>query len=111
MVATWGAYIFVLNMIACHCGFLLFVGGFNWNLYVSYVGFYVVGTWGALQFPIVGNLVSIFFIFYFLFYFIFYFFFFLFSFFFFLFSFFFFFLSFLYLLLLYLPLYNHPFKF
>lgn len=54
MVAAWGGYTFVLNMIGLHAGFLVLIGRYtNW-LHASYSIFYVVGTAGAIQFPIVG---------------------------------------------------------
>lgn len=60
MVSTWGAYPFVLNTIGLHCAllaaFFFLTGRFDRNLYLSYTIFYVIGTAGALQFPVVGTL-------------------------------------------------------
>lgn len=60
MVAAWGAYPFVLNMIGVHCGVLALIEFMNHrfdnNLHLSYSIFFVIGTIGALQFPIVGTL-------------------------------------------------------
>lgn len=54
MVAAWGGYVFVLNMIGVHAGLLILFGRFTYNLWASYSIFYVIGTLGAIQFPIVG---------------------------------------------------------
>lgn len=53
-VATWGAYTFVLNMIGIHAAVLVLLGRYTHNLHLSYSFFYVIGTIGALQIPIVG---------------------------------------------------------
>ncbi len=54
MVAAWGGYIFVLNMIGVHATFLVLTGQFSINLHRAYTLFYVFGTWGAIQIPVVG---------------------------------------------------------
>jgi dolichyl-diphosphooligosaccharide--protein glycosyltransferase len=54
MVASWGAYPFVLNMIGVHAGLMVLLGRFDSNLHRAYSLFYVIGTAGAIQFPIVG---------------------------------------------------------
>ena len=57
MVATWGGYTFVLNMIGVHTAVLLLTpdgGGFTRNLHRCYTIWYLIGTAGAVQFPIVG---------------------------------------------------------
>jgi len=56
MVSTWGAYPFVLNMIGLHAGFLIVIGRFTSHLHYAYTLFFVIGTAGALQFPLVGSL-------------------------------------------------------
>jgi dolichyl-diphosphooligosaccharide--protein glycosyltransferase len=56
MVMAWGGYIFVLNMIGVHCLMLLAMGRFSLNLHAAYSLFFVIGTYGAIQLPIVGNL-------------------------------------------------------
>ena len=53
MVSAWGGYVFVLNMVAVHAA-LLTVLNFNLHLHKCYSLFYIIGTIGALQFPIVG---------------------------------------------------------
>ena len=55
LVSAWGAYIFALNMIGVHVGVaVLLLGRFSLRVYVAYSVFYVIGTVGALQFPVVG---------------------------------------------------------
>ena len=54
MVAAWGGYVFVLNMIAMHAGILVLMGRFNDQVYKSYSIFYIVGTFLAIQVPVVG---------------------------------------------------------
>lgn len=53
MVAAWGGYVFVLNMIGVHAAFMMFVN-YTPQLHISYSLFYVLGTIGAIQFPVVG---------------------------------------------------------
>ena len=54
MAATWGAYTFVLNMIAVHVIVELVKGNGSAELHRAYTLFYAVGTAGAMQFPMVG---------------------------------------------------------
>lgn len=54
MVAAWGGFIFVLNMIGVHAAFLVLIGRFSNKLYWSYTLWYIVGTIGAMQVPVVG---------------------------------------------------------
>lgn len=54
MAAAWGGYIFVLNMVGAHAAFLVLMGRFSKNVYLSYTLFYVVGTLLAIQIPVVG---------------------------------------------------------
>jgi dolichyl-diphosphooligosaccharide--protein glycosyltransferase len=56
MVMAWGGYIFVLNSIGVHAAVLLVVNRFSINLYLAYNLFFIIGTYGAIQLPIVGNL-------------------------------------------------------
>ncbi|CAK9086051.1 unnamed protein product [Durusdinium trenchii] len=48
MAASWGGYIFALNMVGLHAGLLVFLGSAG-NLYAAYSLFFVVGTLGAIQ--------------------------------------------------------------
>jgi len=54
MVAAWGGYIFVLNLIGAHAAFLVLLGRFSDKVYMAYTLFYVVGTALAIQVPVVG---------------------------------------------------------
>merc|ERR1719230_2516172 len=54
MVAAWGGYIFVLNMIGVHALILVGLGRFNSGVYKAYTLFFVIGTAGAIQIPVVG---------------------------------------------------------
>lgn len=54
MVAAWGGYVFVLNLIGVHAAFLVLFGRFSTKVYLSYTLFYLVGTLLAIQVPVVG---------------------------------------------------------
>jgi len=54
MVAAWGGYVFVLNLIGVHAAVLVAAGRFDANIYWAYTLFYVVGTALAIQVPVVG---------------------------------------------------------
>ena len=54
MVAAWGGYVFVLNMVGVHAGALILFGRFSKKLHIAYSLFYVIGTYGAIQIPVVG---------------------------------------------------------
>jgi len=54
MVATWGGYVFVLNLIGIHAAVLVLLGRFSTKVYLSYSLFYVIGTVMAIQIPVVG---------------------------------------------------------
>jgi dolichyl-diphosphooligosaccharide--protein glycosyltransferase len=58
MVAAWGGYIFVLNMVCFHAGFLLIFnqirGKHSASLHKAFTLFYVIGTAGAVMVPVVG---------------------------------------------------------
>lgn len=54
MVAAWGGYIFVLNLIGLHAFVLICLGRFSNKLYWAYSIWYIVGTLGAIQIPVVG---------------------------------------------------------
>jgi len=54
MVAAWGGFVFVLNMIGLHAAALVVFGRFSSKLYVAYSLFYVIGTIGAVRVPPVG---------------------------------------------------------
>jgi dolichyl-diphosphooligosaccharide---protein glycosyltransferase len=54
MTAAWGGYVFVLNLIAVHAGFLVIIGRYTSKLHLAYTAFYLVGTFLAMQVPVVG---------------------------------------------------------
>eukprot|EP01062_Namystynia_karyoxenos_P025993 TRINITY_DN2033_c0_g3_i4.p1 TRINITY_DN2033_c0_g3~~TRINITY_DN2033_c0_g3_i4.p1 ORF type:complete len:994 (+),score=370.66 TRINITY_DN2033_c0_g3_i4:120-2984(+) len=54
MAAAWGGYIFVVNMVAAHAALLGVLGRYNSSLYRAYTAFFVVGTLGAMQVPVIG---------------------------------------------------------
>lgn len=55
MVATWGGYIFVCNLIGLHAFLLVFpLARFSKKLYWTFSTYYVVGTFGATFVPVVG---------------------------------------------------------
>eukprot|EP00462_Mataza_sp_D1_P014196 CAMPEP_0175150518 /NCGR_PEP_ID=MMETSP0087-20121206/17938_1 /TAXON_ID=136419 /ORGANISM="Unknown Unknown, Strain D1" /LENGTH=781 /DNA_ID=CAMNT_0016436519 /DNA_START=27 /DNA_END=2372 /DNA_ORIENTATION=+ len=62
MVAAWGGFVFVLNMIGVHaavtCLFFIIQGEKGHanmsNLHRAYSLFYIIGTAGAIQIPVVG---------------------------------------------------------
>jgi dolichyl-diphosphooligosaccharide--protein glycosyltransferase len=56
MVAAWGGYTFVLNMVGLHAAVLVIYKRYSSSLHKAYSLFFVVGTIGALQFPVVGTL-------------------------------------------------------
>lgn len=56
MVAAWGGYAFITNMLPMHAFALLCMGRFSSRLYVAYSTFYAVGTLASMQVPFVGFL-------------------------------------------------------
>ncbi|KAL1918331.1 uncharacterized protein VTP21DRAFT_2991 [Calcarisporiella thermophila] len=54
MVAAWGGYVFIINLIPIHALALVLMGRFSTRLYVAYSTFYVLGTLGSMQIPFVG---------------------------------------------------------
>jgi dolichyl-diphosphooligosaccharide---protein glycosyltransferase len=49
MVAAWGGYVFVLNMIGVRAISLVFLGRHTTKLHRAYTLFYIIGTAGAIQ--------------------------------------------------------------
>ena len=51
MVASWGGYSFIINLIPIHCLACIFTGRLSTRLYVAYAPFIVMGTLeaGALR--------------------------------------------------------------
>lgn len=54
MVAAWGGYVFVLNLIGVHAASLVAGGRFSTKVYRAYSLFYFIGTALAIQVPVVG---------------------------------------------------------
>ncbi|CAG8588453.1 10880_t:CDS:2 [Funneliformis caledonium] len=54
MVAAWGGYVFIINLIPLHAFVLILMGRFSSRLYVAYSSFYVLGTLMSMQIPFVG---------------------------------------------------------
>lgn len=54
MVAAWGGYVFVVNLVAAHAGLLVLLGRYSARLHRAYTAFYIVGTLCAIQVPVVG---------------------------------------------------------
>lgn len=59
MVAAWGGYIFIANMIPIHVLLLIAAGRYSPRLYTAYSTFYVLGSLLAIQVPFVNfNIVT-----------------------------------------------------
>jgi len=54
MVAVWGGYIFVVNMIGVHATLLVLMGHYSTKLHRSYTLWFVIGTTIATHVPVVG---------------------------------------------------------
>lgn len=54
MVAAWGGYAFITNMLPLHAFILILMGRFTNKLYVAYSSFYAIGTLASMQVPFVG---------------------------------------------------------
>lgn len=54
MVAAWGGYVFVINLIGVHAALLFLTGRFSAKIYKAYTSFYIVGTLLATRVPVVG---------------------------------------------------------
>merc|ERR1712161_170289 len=54
-VAAWGGYVFVINLVGMHALFVPLLRKLPFErLYFSYTSFYTVGTFLAMQIPVVG---------------------------------------------------------
>ena len=54
MVAAWGGYAFITNMIPLHALVLILMGRFTNRLYIAYSSWYAIGTLASMQVPFVG---------------------------------------------------------
>ena len=55
MAAAWGGYVFVVNLVGIHAATLFALGHFSPKLWAAYSAWYVVGTVGAMQVPVIGQ--------------------------------------------------------
>ena len=53
MVASWGGYVFITNMIPLHVFVLICMGRYSPRLYVAYSTWYALGTLASMQVPFV----------------------------------------------------------
>ena len=53
MVAAWGGYIFIINIIPIYVVIMVLGGRYSPRLYVAYSVFYVVGSLSAMTVPFV----------------------------------------------------------
>lgn len=54
MVAAWGGFVFVLNLVGVHAALLVVLGRYSSKLHRAYSLFFAVGTFGAVHVPVVG---------------------------------------------------------
>lgn len=54
MVAAWGGYSFIINIIPMYVLGLIFIKKFNMKIYVAYSVFYIMGSILAMQIPFVN---------------------------------------------------------
>jgi len=54
MVAAWGGYVFIINIIPIYVVVMTASGRFTTRLYIAYSVFYVIGSLLAMQVPFVG---------------------------------------------------------
>ncbi|KAH6915738.1 oligosaccharyl transferase STT3 subunit [Coprinopsis sp. MPI-PUGE-AT-0042] len=54
MVAAWGGYVFITNMIPLHALVLILMGRFSHRLYAAYCSWYAIGTLASMQVPFVS---------------------------------------------------------
>ncbi|KAL3803690.1 hypothetical protein HJC23_003744 [Cyclotella cryptica] len=53
MVAAWGGYVFVVNLVGLHAAILILLGRHSSKLHAAYSAFYLVGTALATRVPVV----------------------------------------------------------
>lgn len=54
MVAAWGGYVFIINMIPIYVLVMIVAGRYSPRLYIAYSTFYALGSLLAMQVPFVG---------------------------------------------------------
>ena len=55
MVAAWGGYVFVINLVGVHAASLILLGRHSSKLHAAYSAFYFIGTALATTVPVVGT--------------------------------------------------------
>jgi dolichyl-diphosphooligosaccharide--protein glycosyltransferase len=53
MVAAWGGYVFIINLIPLYTLFLIIIGRTDVKVYIAYSVFYILGTLLSMQVPFV----------------------------------------------------------
>ena len=54
MVAAWGGYVFIINIIPIYVLIMIIGGRYSQRLYIAYSVFYTLGSIMAMQVPFVG---------------------------------------------------------
>ena len=54
MVAAWGGYVFIINIIPIYALILIIGGRYSSRLYIAYSVFYTLGSLMAMTVPFVG---------------------------------------------------------
>lgn len=54
MVAAWGGYVFIINIIPIYVVVMVVAGRYSSRLYIAYSTFYALGSIMAMQVPFVG---------------------------------------------------------
>jgi len=54
MVAAWGGYVFIINLIPLYTLFLVIIGRTDVKIYIAYSVFYILGTLLSMQIPFVN---------------------------------------------------------
>ena len=55
MAASWGGYVFVVNLVGMHAAALFMMGQFSPALWLAYSCWFVVGAGGAMTVPVIGQ--------------------------------------------------------
>ena len=54
MVASWGGYSFIVNLLPIHCLACIVFGRVSYKLYVAYAPFVVMGALACMNIPVIG---------------------------------------------------------
>jgi dolichyl-diphosphooligosaccharide--protein glycosyltransferase len=54
MVASWGGYSFIVNLLPIHCLACIVFGRVSTNLYIAYAPFVILGALAAMNIPVIG---------------------------------------------------------